>query len=252
MLDLNRAELRDHSGARVALRPQAFALLTHLARNADRLVGKEELMQAIWPNLVVTDDSLTQCVKGLRQTLGDTRHRLMRTEPKRGYRLDTRADRTDRADRAEPTLAQEIRFATAEDGVRIAYATAGEGVPFVRAPHWMTHLDWDWRTASFGARIRAWARSFRLVRFDGRGTGLSDRSVMPGTLDESVADLAAVVDAAGLRRFALLGASNGGAIAIRYAARHPERVSRRCCSARPCSARCAAAWHPSLWRRRSA
>lgn len=89
----------------------------------------------------------------------------------------------------------------------------------------MTHLDWDWRSAVFGPRLRALAQRFRLVRYDLRGCGLSDRDATPGTLDEAVLDLENVVDAAGLQRFALFAPSSGGGIAVRYAARHPERVT---------------------------
>ena len=220
VLDLERAEVRNAAGHRVTLRPQAYALLRHLAIEAPRLVGKDELMQAVWPGVIVTDDSLTQCVKHLRDALGDHAHRIVQTEARRGYRLC--CDAGDGADEFK----QEIRFATTSDGARIAYATSGEGVPLVRAAHWLTHLDWDWRTEPFGPRIRRFSKRFRFVRYDARGLGLSDRNVMPGTLEEQVHDLEAVVEANGLERFALLGPSGGATIAIRYAAIHPERVTR--------------------------
>lgn len=90
----------------------------------------------------------------------------------------------------------------------------------------MTHLDWDWRSATFGPRIQALASRFRLVRYDGRGYGLSDWNAEPATLDQAVADLDAVVTALGLSRFSLLGASGGAAVAIRFAALNPQRVQR--------------------------
>jgi pimeloyl-ACP methyl ester carboxylesterase/DNA-binding winged helix-turn-helix (wHTH) protein len=226
VLDSLRGELRDAAGQRVVLRPKAYALLRHLALEAPRLVGKDELMQVAWPGVVVTDDSLTQCVKDLRNALGDHQHRLIRTEPRRGYRLCCDAAESDDVDEVA-AFRQEIRFATTADGVRIAYGISGSGgPPLVRASHWMTHLDWDWRTDPLGPRIRSFSRRFRFFRYDGRGHGLSDRDATPGTLDEKVFDLAAVVDAAGLKRFALLGSSGGATIAIRYAARFPERVGR--------------------------
>src|SRR5262245_22750628 len=89
LLDLEQLELRDASGTTVALRPQAIAVLVFLARNANRIVTKDELMRAVWPNVIVTDDSLVQCIKEIRRALHDDEHRILRTEPKRGYRLGT-------------------------------------------------------------------------------------------------------------------------------------------------------------------
>ncbi|MFZ1908548.1 MAG: alpha/beta fold hydrolase [Burkholderiales bacterium] len=120
---------------------------------------------------------------------------------------------------------QEIRFARTADGVRIAYAATGEGYPLVRAAHWLGHLDFDWQTPVWRPWIEALSAQYRLVRYDGRGCGLSDRGVDDFGLQRLVGDLEAVVDAAGLERFALLGMSQGGAASIAYAARHPERVS---------------------------
>lgn len=119
---------------------------------------------------------------------------------------------------------QQIRFATSADGTKIAFAATGEGAPLVRAGHWMTHLDWDWRTPIWGPWIQAWSAGHQLFRYDSRGSGLSDREVDSVTLEDHIDDLEAVVDSAGLDRFALVGASQGGAIAIGYAARHPHRV----------------------------
>ena len=79
--------LRDGSGKPVELRSQAFAVLRHLAENANRLISKSELMQAVWPGLAVTDDSLVQCVHEIRRALGDDQHAILKTIPRRGYRL---------------------------------------------------------------------------------------------------------------------------------------------------------------------
>lgn len=122
-------------------------------------------------------------------------------------------------------LHQEIRFARAADGTRIAFSTMGEGAALVNAAHWLGHLEFDWQTPVWLPWMQRLCARFRLTRYDSRGCGLSDRDVPPPTLDDLVADLEAVVDAAGLDRFALLGKSQGGAISVAYAARHPERVS---------------------------
>lgn len=86
-LDLSRAVLRGPGGAELHLRPKAFALLRHLLDNAGQLIGREDLLDALWPGLSVTDDSLTQCVSEIRQALGDRAGHVLRTVPRRGYVL---------------------------------------------------------------------------------------------------------------------------------------------------------------------
>ena len=122
-------------------------------------------------------------------------------------------------------LHQQIRFCTSSDGARIAYASVGEGPPLVKAPNWMTHLEYELESPVWRHWFEALSGSHTIIRFDQRGCGLSDRDV-DISFDAWVADLEAVVEAAGLVRFPLLGISQGGAVAIEYAARHPERVSR--------------------------
>ena len=109
----------------------------------------------------------------------------------------------------------------------LAYAIDGDGPPLVKASNWLTHLDYERQSPVWRHWVRELSRGHRLIRYDERGCGLSDREVdgMP-TLDTYVGDLAAVVDAAGLERFALLGLSGGGPTAIEYAVRNPERVSQ--------------------------
>ena len=119
---------------------------------------------------------------------------------------------------------QEIRFCTSPDGVRLAYATAGKGPPLVKAANWLSHLEYDWESPVWRRWLEEVTRDFRLVRYDNRGCGLSDRDA-PLSFEAWVRDLETVVDAIGLERFALLGASQGAPIAIAYAARHPERVT---------------------------
>lgn len=120
---------------------------------------------------------------------------------------------------------QELRFVTARDGVRVAYARQGSGAPLVRAAHWLSHLEFDWQSPVWRPFLTELARDRTLIRYDERGTGLSDRDVADLTFEAMVGDLESLVDTLGLERFTLLGMSQGGAIALRYAARHPERVS---------------------------
>ena len=120
---------------------------------------------------------------------------------------------------------QQVRFCTASDGVRLAYALSGSGPPMVRAPHWFTHLEHDWSNPAMMPWSAGLSRRYSLLRFDQRGTGLSDRDAPILSWECHVSDLECVVDAAQFDRFALLGLSQGAAFAIAYAARHPERVS---------------------------
>lgn len=223
--EATRLELIDATGAPVPLRAQALAVLGCLARRRGHVVTRDELMRDVWRDVVVTDGSLAQCVNEIRQALGDSAHRIVQTVPKRGYRLVADSAPSTAAPAAARGFEQEIGFATSEDGARIGYAVSGAGPALLRAPHWMTHLEWDWRSLVYRPWIEGLSQRFRYVRYDCRNWGLSDRGVAPATLPVAASDMAAVADAAGLSRFALLGISGGGAIAIRYAALHPERVS---------------------------
>jgi DNA-binding SARP family transcriptional activator/alpha-beta hydrolase superfamily lysophospholipase len=125
----------------------------------------------------------------------------------------------------EGRLEQQIRFCRTPDQVTIAYATSGHGPPLVKAANWLTHLDHDWPSPVWRHWLVELSRRHRLVRYDERGCGLSDRDVAEPTFEHWVTDLETVVDAAGLDRFPLLGISQGAAVAVAYAARHPDRVT---------------------------
>ncbi|HAL46385.1 MAG: alpha/beta fold hydrolase [SAR202 cluster bacterium] len=121
---------------------------------------------------------------------------------------------------------QEIRFCTAADGTRIAYAIVGDGPPLVKAPNWLTHLEFEWNSPVWRHWWEELARDYTLIRFDQRGSGFSDRTVIEQSFDTWVGDLGAVVDDIGLDRFSLFGISQGGAIATTYIVRNPGRVDR--------------------------
>lgn len=121
---------------------------------------------------------------------------------------------------------QKIQFCMAEDSVRIAYATVGEGPPIVKAANWLSHLELDWDAPIWSPLFRRLAKGHRLIRYDERGNGLSDWDVDDLSLEAFVNDLETVVDATKLDQFALLGISQGAAVSIEYAIRHPERVSK--------------------------
>lgn len=121
---------------------------------------------------------------------------------------------------------QKIRFCTGTDGVRLAIATVGEGPPLVRAATWLTHVEMDPLNLVSRHWVAELSRANFYVRYDSRGNGLSDRDVKRISLEAWIEDLETVVDTLGIETFPLLGISQGAAIALGYAARHPERVSR--------------------------
>lgn len=120
---------------------------------------------------------------------------------------------------------QEVRMCTSPDGVRIAYATSGRGPFFVKAANWLSHLEFDWNSPVWRHWITNLSRHHTLVRYDKRGCGMSDWQVENMSFEAFVSDLETVVDTLGAERFPLLGISQGGATALAYAVRHPERVS---------------------------
>lgn len=170
--------------------------------------------------------------------MGKTDQQYIETVPKRGYRFVADVIVEDGSERgslrkpAEPSAGatelseQTIAFTVAADGVRIAYATSGEGPPLVKAANWLNHLEFDWRSPVWHHVMRELSAGRTLVRYDERGNGLSAWDVEDLSFEALVADLEAVVDAVGFERFPLLGISQGCAVSIVYAVRHPERVTR--------------------------
>ena len=120
---------------------------------------------------------------------------------------------------------QNIRFCRTTDGVRLAYAVSGQGPPLVMSASWLTHLEHQWRSLAWRPWLDIFTGDHKVLRHDARGCGLSDRDVGHLSFESAVRDFECVIEAASFRRFALVGACSGGAIAIEYAVRHPERVS---------------------------
>lgn len=128
------------------------------------------------------------------------------------------------AEAAEPCV-QHVRFCTASDGTQLAYSLIGDGPPLVKAANWLNHLEFDFDSPVWRHWIDAFSDGRSLLRYDERGNGLSDWNA-PLSFDAFVDDLESVVDAAGLDRFDLLAISQGAAVAVAYAVRHPERIRR--------------------------
>lgn len=123
-------------------------------------------------------------------------------------------------------LRQSIRFCTAHDGAQIAFATSGSGPALVKVGNWLSHLEFDLKSPVWGHLIETLSSDHTVIRYDQRGTGLSDWEVDDISFDAWVRDLETVVDAAGVDRFSLLGISQGVPVGIAYAVRRPERVTQ--------------------------
>lgn len=222
-LDPGLGQLR-HDGQPVRIEPRALALLCYLVAHRDRLVSKKELLATVWHGELVSDAALATGLRTVRLAIGDTgsQQRFIRTVHRRGYQfVAPTAAAADAAAWSRDT----IRFCRTADGTRIAWAVTGEGPPLVRTANWLSQMDLERTVPEFTHWFEGLTRGRRLIRYDERGYGLSDWTA-GFTMDEWIEDLDAVADAAGLDRFPLLGVSQGGPLAVAYAARRPERVSR--------------------------
>jgi pimeloyl-ACP methyl ester carboxylesterase len=230
-LDEGLFELR-RDGAAISLEPQAFDVLLYLVQHRDRPVAKEELMDEVWGGRFVSETAVTSRIKQVRRALGDDgqAQRMVRTHHRRGYRFVAHVAQSagtvlpDRAGTRATSRDAPVRY-TQSDGLHIAYQVTGGGdIDIVLIPGFVSHLDLDWddpRHAYFLDRLGAMGR---LIRFDKRGTGMSDRPPGVPDLEHRMHDVLAVMDAVGSERAVLLGYSEGGPMAMMLAAMHPERV----------------------------
>ncbi|MFF7980139.1 alpha/beta fold hydrolase [Streptomyces sp. NPDC007901] len=224
-----------HGGHPVDVDSRALDLLCHLIECRDRVVSEEELLDRMGQGRETSQAAFADWLRTARLVIGDNdgRQQLIRTVPPHGYRFVARTtevlDTPPAAPGCPPATEADhevIRFCRSADGTRIAYALTGEGPPLVKTANWLTHLDLDRTTPMWAHWFDGLTRGRQLIRYDERGCGLSEWALRSFTLDDLVADLDSVADAAGLDRFPLLGVSQGAAVAVAYAARHPERVSR--------------------------
>jgi pimeloyl-ACP methyl ester carboxylesterase len=214
-------------GAPHHLEPQVFDLLAYFAQNPDVLVTKDALVAQIWGGLAVSDATISARIHAARAAVGDSgsKQQVIQTVARRGFRLVVPVTR-DAAPASGNDDRQDIRFATGPSGIQIAYATSGSGPPLLRASHWLSHLQLDWDSPVWRPLLDALGRDHTVIRYDQRGTGLSDRTVVGQDLGDFVEDLKAVADALGLDRFPIFAASQAVPAALRFAAENPQRVSK--------------------------
>ena len=173
-------------------------------------------------------DDVQRQLQTSQSTLGEVDGIDMAALEKAASSRPQRTARTteDREEADSTPPAQQIRFCKASDGVQIAYATVGDGPPLVKTANWLNHLEFDWESPVWRHFFRALAAEHTLVRYDARGNGLSDWEVEDFGLERQVADLEAVVEAAGYDRFPLIALSQGCAVSVVFAARYPGKVSK--------------------------
>jgi DNA-binding winged helix-turn-helix (wHTH) protein/alpha-beta hydrolase superfamily lysophospholipase len=237
VLDTTLFELR-RKGRIVPMEPQTFDVLTYLVSHRDRVVPKEELMDAVWGGRFVTEAAVTSRIKQARRAVGDDGRgqRLIRTVHGRGYRFIADVSVDAAVSATEPSLPSAagrnpagvtapIRY-TVSDGLQIAYQVTGGGeFDIVLISGFVSHLELDWadhRHAHFLDRLGSMGR---LIRFDKRGTGMSDRPEGLPDLETRMHDVLAVMDVVDSQRAVVCGYSEGGPMALLLAATHPERVS---------------------------
>ncbi len=215
--------------APVALTPKAFGVLELLVARAGQLVTKDEFLDRLWPGVFVGDAVLKVCVREIRVALGDDHQHptFIETVHKRGYRFIAPVTPIEAPPSAGPGLdftPPQTHYAQSGH-VNIAYQVVGDGpIDLVFVMGWVSHLDYFWAEPSFARFLRRLASFSRLILFDKRGTGLSDRVGELPTLEQRMDDVRAVLDAVGSRQAALLGVSEGGPLCALYATTYPQRT----------------------------
>lgn len=240
VLDAERRELWSGSTL-IPIEPQVFDILDFLIRNRDRVVSKDDLLTEIWGGRLVSDSAIAARINAARRAVGDSgeQQRWIRTIARKGFRfvgdvteevcsraVSSRAETPDQHALNGISRGQEITFCRTNDGVELAVACAGQGMPLVRPCRWFTHVEQEWHNPFRADLYHFLADRFRLIRYDSRCNGLSDWDVADVSFEALQHDLDTVVDALGLRSYALLGISQGSSLSIAHAVRYPERVSK--------------------------
>ena len=225
VVDTDTYELRA-AGRPVEVEPQVFGVLTHLLAHRDRVVTKEELLDAVWGNRFVSESALTTRIKQARQAVGDDgqAQRVIRTVHGRGYRMVAAVEEVggDGDDGAGLDPVPQTGYVT-NDGASIAYQVFGAGPDLVLIEGFTTNLEVQWEHPAIARFLRRLGSFCRVAVVDKRGTGLSER-LGPGEappLEQRADDVRAVMDAAGMDRATVFGSSEGGALSVLLAATHP-------------------------------
>ncbi|MEP1209021.1 MAG: alpha/beta fold hydrolase [Rhizobiaceae bacterium] len=218
------------AGAARPVEPQVFDLLVFLARNPGVLIDKDRLIDEVWSGRIVSDSAISARISAARRAVGDDgkTQAIIRTVPRRGFQFVADVEPAGKTVSAPviETSRPTVRYATADDGVKIAYSVSGSGPPLLRTAHHPTHLELDWEEPVERQFVEELQRTRTLIRMDQRGCGLSDWDIDDMSPERSALDMLAVVDQLGLDSFDLLGCSSGGLIAVEFAAQFPERVSK--------------------------
>jgi DNA-binding winged helix-turn-helix (wHTH) protein len=217
------------NGQEIPLTHKAFETLHVLVERRGHMVSKQELLKTVWPDCSVEENNLSQNISLLRKALnGAGASDYILTVPKHGYRFNVPVTSEAAAEPLSPDLPDfrppQTHYIRSGD-VNIAYQVLGEGpVDIVFVMGWVSHLEYFWTEPSFARFLRRLSCFARVILFDKRGTGLSDRvpiSQLP-TLEERMDDVRAVMDAAGSARAVLCGISEGGPMCALFAATHPH------------------------------
>lgn len=233
-LDLGAHALR-RAGKVVRIEPQVFDLIACLVRAQGKLVSYDDLIAEVWNGRIVSDATMAARISMARKAVGDDgkRQGVIRTVSRRGIQLVAPVTEVPDATRNRPqpnpheaSKSQTIRYTTSRDGTGIAWAECGEGPDLLRGGHWLGHLEHDWSSPVWRPLLDRLSSGRRLIRYDPRGTGLSDRQMNGATVEELVDDMEAVADAASLETFPIYATSQSVPVALAFAARRPERVSR--------------------------
>ncbi|MHA6288703.1 alpha/beta hydrolase [Maricaulis sp. CAU 1757] len=207
-------------GEDLAIRAKVYEFLRLLLESDGRLLSKSELIETLWPDRIASEDSLAQLARALRAALGAEAADIVVTVPKRGYRLGVPVATAWPGRVRRP----DVKYALSGD-TQIAYQVVGEGpIDLVYVQGWVSHLDYGWEAPSMVRFYEGLASFARLILFDKRGTGLSDRAVGLPSTEQRMDDVRAVMDAAGSKRAVILAMSEGGGMAMSFAAACPERV----------------------------
>ncbi len=218
-LDPARRELRVE-GEPKSLQPQVFDLLLYLVENHERVVPKRELLETLWPDTIVTESSIQRAVSLARSALGERGPELIQTFPRQGYRFVGTLDSKKKSTRTQ----LRPRYAQSGD-VHIAYTTLGDGdTDIVIVNGWIMPMRAMFQHPDTRGSMEAAAKLGRVITFDKRGTGLSDRVKELPAHEQRMDDLRVVLDACNSEKAVLVGYSEGGALAMLYAATYPERV----------------------------